>query len=217
MVVDNDYMMNENCPFCSLMYGSDQREFTRIIGYNDEFIAIRDRYPVTPGHTLLIPRRHIETPFELWGDEMLALNRIMRRQKQIIQAEDSSVEGFNIGFNVGTPAGQTVPHAHCHLIPRREGDVEDPIGGIRNVIPGKGNYIMKKVNKQQAFQELIEERMQAGITYMDAMVEYMTEHQLEPKQVARLISPAFLEKVTKEAVDNNVIKEDEEPGSVLPL
>jgi hypothetical protein len=64
---------------------------------------------------------------------------------------------------------------------------------------------------------LIEERMQVGITYVDAMVEYMVEHQLEPKHVAKLISPAFLEKVTKEAVANNVIKDDEEKGSVLPL
>ena len=76
---------------------------------------------------------------------------------------------------------------------------------------------MRKVNKQQAFQVLIEERMQAGLSYLDCMVEYMTEHQLEPKQVAKLISPAFLEKVTKEAVANNVIKDDEEKGSVLPL
>ena len=76
---------------------------------------------------------------------------------------------------------------------------------------------MRKVNKQQAFQVLIEERMQAGLSYVDCMVEYMTEHQLEPKQVAKLISPAFLEKVTKEAVANNVIKDDEEKWSVLPL
>lgn len=76
---------------------------------------------------------------------------------------------------------------------------------------------MRKVNKQQAFELLIQERMQAGVTYVDAMVEYMVEHQMEPKAVAKLISPAFLVKVTKEAVDNNVIKDDEEPGSVLPL
>ena len=76
---------------------------------------------------------------------------------------------------------------------------------------------MRKVNKQQAFQMLIEERMQVGITYVDAMVEYMVEHQMEPKQVAKLISPAFLVKITKEAVANNVIKKDDEEGSVLPL
>ena len=77
---------------------------------------------------------------------------------------------------------------------------------------------MKKVNKQQAFQVLMEERMATGETYVDAMVEYMTEHQLEAKQVAKLISPAFLEKITKEAVRNNVIKKDNnDEGSVLPL
>ena len=79
------------------------------------------------------------------------------------------------------------------------------------------NGIMKKVNKQQAFQVLMEERMEAGETYIDAMTEYMTEHQLEAKQVAKLISPAFLEKVTEEAERNNVIKKDNNEGSTLPL
>ena len=77
--------------------------------------------------------------------------------------------------------------------------------------------IMKKVNKQQAFQVLMEERMGMGETYIDAMTEYMTEHQLEPKQVAKLISPAFLEKITEEAERNNVIKKDNNEGSTLPL
>ena len=77
--------------------------------------------------------------------------------------------------------------------------------------------IMKKVNKQQAFQMLMEERMGMGETYIDAMTEYMTEHQLEPKQVAKLISPAFLEKITEEAERNNVIKKDNNEGSTLPL
>ena len=79
------------------------------------------------------------------------------------------------------------------------------------------NGIMRKVNKQQAFQVLMEERMEAGETYIDAMTEYMTEHQLEAKQVAKLISPAFLEKVTEEAERNNVIKKDNNEGSTLPL
>ena len=77
-------------------------------------------------------------------------------------------------------------------------------------------YNMRKVKKQQAFQMLIEEKMQAGVTYMDAMVEYMVEHELEAKQVAKLISPAFQEKIHCEAVNNNLIS-DEEKGSVLPL
>tara|TARA_B110000014_G_scaffold198856_1_gene148114 strand:- start:149 stop:379 length:231 start_codon:yes stop_codon:yes gene_type:complete len=76
---------------------------------------------------------------------------------------------------------------------------------------------VKKVNKQQAFQVLMEERMEAGETYIDAMTEYMTEHQLEAKQVAKLISPAFLKKVTEEAERNNVIKKDNNEDSVLPL
>jgi len=76
---------------------------------------------------------------------------------------------------------------------------------------------MRKVNKQQAFQVLMEERMAAGETYIDAMVEYMDEHQLEAKQVAKLISPAFLEKVTEEAIANNVIKKNDNEGSTLPL
>ena len=76
---------------------------------------------------------------------------------------------------------------------------------------------MRKVNKQQAFQVLMEERMEAGATYIDAMTEYMVEHQLEAKQVAKLISPAFLEKITEEAIANNVIKKDNNEGSTLPL
>ena len=133
-------MMNKNCEFCTLMYGPDQRRDDITTGFNDEWIAVRDNYPVTAGHTLLIPLRHIETPFELWGDEMLAFIRILKQQKRHLISNDETIEGFNIGFNSGVAAGQTIPHAHCHMIPRRFGDVDDPVGGVRNVIPGKGNY-----------------------------------------------------------------------------
>ena len=133
-------MMNENCPFCTLMYGPNQRRDDIMTGFNDEFLAGRDQFPVTEGHTLIIPLRHINTPFDFYGDEMLALVRILKHQKRLLVSNDESIEGFNVGFNVGFAGGQTVPHAHCHLIPRRYGDVEDPVGGIRNVIPGKGNY-----------------------------------------------------------------------------
>jgi|TARA_B100000953_G_C17662395_1_gene305763 diadenosine tetraphosphate (Ap4A) HIT family hydrolase len=122
------------------MYGPDQRRDDITTGFNDEWIAVRDNYPVTAGHTLLIPLRHIETPFELWGDEMLAFVRILKQQKRHLISNDETIEGFNIGFNSGVAAGQTIPHAHCHMIPRRFGDVDDPVGGVRNVIPGKGNY-----------------------------------------------------------------------------
>lgn len=146
-------MMNENdfpdrlllpdkppCPFCDLMYGPNQRRDDITIGFNDEWIAVYDQYPVTESHILVIPLRHINTPFELYGDEMLALIRILNKLKRHLLSNDESIEGFNIGFNSGAAAGQTVPHAHCHMIPRRWKDVEDPVGGIRNVIPGKGNY-----------------------------------------------------------------------------
>ena len=133
-------MKNENCPFCTLMYGPNQQRDDIQTGFNDEFLAVRDQYPVTEGHTLIIPLRHIDSPFDLYGDEMLALIRILKQQKRLLVSNDESIEGFNVGFNVGFVGGQTVPHAHCHLIPRRYGDVEDPVGGIRNVIPGKGNY-----------------------------------------------------------------------------
>jgi diadenosine tetraphosphate (Ap4A) HIT family hydrolase len=122
------------------MYGPDQRRDDITTGFNDEWIAVKDNYPVTEGHTLLIPLRHIESPFELWGDEMLAFIRLLKAQKRQLISNDESIEGFNIGFNAGTAAGQTIPHVHCHMIPRRFGDVDDPIGGVRNVIPGKGNY-----------------------------------------------------------------------------
>ena len=122
------------------MYGTNQRRDDIMTGFNDEFLAVRDQFPVTEGHTLIIPLRHINTPFDFYGDEMLALVRILKHQKRLLVSNDESIEGFNVGFNVGFAGGQTVPHAHCHLIPRRYGDVEDPVGGIRNVIPGKGNY-----------------------------------------------------------------------------
>lgn len=133
-------MMNENCEFCNLLYGRDQRRDDITTGFNDEWIAVRDNFPVTEGHTLLIPLRHIETPFELYGDESLAFVRILNQQKRHLISNDESIEGFNIGFNSGVAAGQTIPHCHAHMIPRRYGDVEDPVGGVRNVIPGKGNY-----------------------------------------------------------------------------
>lgn len=133
-------MKNANCPFCKLMYGPDQMMDDWFVQGNDEHIAVRDLYPVTDGHTLIIPRRHMETPFDMYGDETMALLRLLKQQQIWLMAEDPTIDGFNIGFNAGFSAGQTVPHAHCHLIPRRLGDVDDPIGGIRNVIPGKGNY-----------------------------------------------------------------------------
>ena len=123
---------DEACPFCAL-----PRE--RIIAANELALAVRDAYPVTPGHTLIITRRHVESWFGTTAGERLAIFELAERCRVELEAE-LEPEGYNLGVNVGAAAGQTVMHVHVHLIPRFKGDVEDPTGGIRNVIPGKANY-----------------------------------------------------------------------------
>jgi diadenosine tetraphosphate (Ap4A) HIT family hydrolase len=102
--------------------------------------ALRDAFPVTTLHTLVIPKRHVSGYFELGRAELNACHRFLEQEKQAIEGQDASVEGFNVGMNEGETAGQTVFHCHLHLIPRRSGNVEDPAGGVRNVVPGKGIY-----------------------------------------------------------------------------
>lgn len=112
----------------------------RVIAENSLAYAIRDGFPVTPLHTLIIPKRHVADYFGLTEAELLACNEMIKDAKAQIEREDSSVVAFNIGMNAGTAAGQTVFHCHIHLIPRRAGDVENPRGGVRHLIPGKGHY-----------------------------------------------------------------------------
>jgi len=127
-------MERENgCLFCNV--GEE-----RLIAGNDLAFAIRDGFPVTELHSLVIPRRHVSDYFELTEEELLACNELLRIVKEEILARDESVKGFNVGANSGLVAGQSVFHCHIHLIPRREGDVPNPKGGIRHVIPGKGAY-----------------------------------------------------------------------------
>ena len=121
------------CLFCEMTED-------RIIDRNDLAYAIRDGFPVTPLHTLIIPKRHAIDYFDLTKEELLACDELLKKTKQDIQAEDASVDGLNIGMNAGPSAGQTVFHCHIHLIPRRTGDVENPRGGVRHTIPGKGFY-----------------------------------------------------------------------------
>ena len=118
----------------------------KIIEENDLALVIRDAYPVTQGHTLVIPKRHAVDYFELTSAEVMAINQLILNQEKKLSASDKSIEGFNIGINCGEVAGQTIFHCHVHLIPRRSGDVESPEGGIRNVISGKGSY-RKKMNE----------------------------------------------------------------------
>ena len=107
---------------------------------NELAYAIRDAFPVTPLHTLVIPKRHVQSYFELDFAELEACNRLLYREKAAIEREDGDVQGFNVGVNDGEAAGQTISHCHIHLIPRRKHDVKDPRGGVRNVISGRAAY-----------------------------------------------------------------------------
>ena len=123
----------EGCLFCEI-----QKE--RILDEDNLFYVIRDGFPVTDLHTLVIPKRHVETYFDLYQPELNSCNRMIQKFKQQIEKEDVSVKGFNIGINNGEVSGQTIFHCHIHLIPRREGDVKNPRGGVRGVIPNKQGY-----------------------------------------------------------------------------
>lgn len=102
--------------------------------------AVYDRYPVSPGHALVIPRREVPDWLAASQDERSALIDLVGDVLAILQRERSP-DGFNVGFNLGNAAGQTVGHLHVHVIPRYAGDVDDPTGGVRGVIPGKANYL----------------------------------------------------------------------------
>jgi ATP adenylyltransferase len=121
------------CPFCDI-------DMNRVIESNEYALSFLDEYPVTKLHTLVIPKRHVATYFDLSDEERECIHELLKFNRARIQGEDSSVEGFNIGWNCGEVAGQTVFHAHVHLIPRRKNDVENPRGGVRHLIPGKGVY-----------------------------------------------------------------------------
>jgi diadenosine tetraphosphate (Ap4A) HIT family hydrolase len=107
---------------------------------NSLAFAMYDSFPVTPLHCLVIPKRHVEDFFQLTQDELLACNELLSVMRRNSLSQDTTIEGFNIGINVGEVAGQSIYHCHIHLIPRRRGDVENPKGGIRHLIPGKGSY-----------------------------------------------------------------------------
>lgn len=128
-------METTNCPFCHL---SPQVE---IICESDNCIAFFDGYPVSPGHTLIIPKRHVASYFDLTDDERAAMTKMMLDVKQKLE-ERFHPDGYNIGVNVGEHAGQSIFHCHMHLIPRYKGDVKNPKGGVRGVIPSKQKYLI---------------------------------------------------------------------------
>jgi diadenosine tetraphosphate (Ap4A) HIT family hydrolase len=119
------------CLFCNL----DRA----ILAETDLSRAFLDTFPVSQGHTLVIPKRHIETIWEMTNEEYADAFDLIRKVKHILKRKFDP-HGFNVGVNCGDAAGQTVFHAHIHLIPRYYGDVPDPRGGVRNIVPGKGKY-----------------------------------------------------------------------------
>jgi len=127
---------NNPCLFCNIKESGLALE-------NDKAYASYDSYPVSHLHCLIIPKRHVKDYFDLTDEEILSCNDLIKRIKNEILKKDSSVSGFNIGTNAGKIAGQSIMHCHIHLIPRREGDVENPQGGVRSVIPLKQHYTRK--------------------------------------------------------------------------
>tara|TARA_B100000768_G_C11226339_1_gene352965 strand:- start:86 stop:484 length:399 start_codon:yes stop_codon:yes gene_type:complete len=124
---------NNPCLFCNIKESGSVDE-------NALAYASYDTYPVSEFHCLIIPKRHVKDYFELTNDEVIACNELIKKLKEKILLKDLLVEGFNIGTNIGKASGQSVMHCHIHLIPRREGDVENPQGGVRSVIPLKQHY-----------------------------------------------------------------------------
>ena len=130
--LSEDYNKYETkCVFCNHM---------EVIAENKLAQAFYDKYPVTKGHMLIVPKRHVNGYFDLYQPELNAVNRLMRELRAKLMTEDSSITGFNVGTNDGVDAGQTIMHCHLHLIPRREGDAGNPTGGVRGVIPEKQKY-----------------------------------------------------------------------------
>ena len=128
---------NNPCLFCNSEVSGCAHE-------NDLAYASYDSYPVSEYHCLIIPKRHIKDYFDLSNEELIACNKLIKIVKKEITNKDTSVKGFNLGTNIGKVSGQSILHCHFHLIPRREGDVENPQGGVRSVIPKKQHYKREK-------------------------------------------------------------------------
>ena len=120
------------CPFCRL-------EISRILISNQYGMAFRDGFPISPGHTLIIPRQHVASLFDLTTEERQSLWELVAAVRTNLM-EEFHPDGFNVGLNDGQAAGQTVMHAHIHVIPRYKGDATDPRGGVRWIIPTKAAY-----------------------------------------------------------------------------
>ena len=127
---------NSPCIFCNV-----RKE--ELIFENELAYSSKDSYPVSKFHSLIVPKRHVQDYFELSAEEVKACHELILKTKEKILNDDITVKGFNIGTNSGKTAGQSIMHCHIHLIPRREGDVDNPQGGVRSVIPLKQHYTRK--------------------------------------------------------------------------
>ena len=130
--------MTEKCLFCN-------KKKQKIIYSSEFFFVVKDSYPVTKHHTLIIPHRHASNFFDLSDYEFNDLQKILKKQRQSLLDMDKEITGFNVGVNAGVDAGQSIMHCHIHLIPRRKGDIKNPRGGVRGVIPSRQKYV-KSVN-----------------------------------------------------------------------
>tara|TARA_B110000263_G_C15083737_1_gene407539 strand:- start:107 stop:505 length:399 start_codon:yes stop_codon:yes gene_type:complete len=128
---------NKPCLFCSIKVSGLTKK-------NELAYASYDSFPVSEGHCLIIPKRHVKDYFDLTNEEVIACNELIKDVKKEIELKDSTVKGFNVGTNSGKASGQSIMHCHIHLIPRRVGDVENPQGGVRSVIASKQHYKYKK-------------------------------------------------------------------------
>ena len=127
---------NNPCLFCNSKSSGVAHE-------NDLAYASYDTYPVTEQHCLIIPKRHVVDYFELSNEELIACNDLIKIVKNEVLDKDKNIKAFNVGTNAGKIAGQSIMHCHIHLIPRREGDVDNPQGGVRAVIPKNQHYKRK--------------------------------------------------------------------------
>lgn len=128
-----EHINKAGCPFCGLM---NERS---VLAASALAFAVYDKYPVNPGHVLVIPKTHFSNYFDLSLEEQSACWQLLNEVKNLIQ-QAFEPDGYNVGINVGESAGQTVPHVHLHLIPRYQNDVSDPRGGVRGVIPDRQKY-----------------------------------------------------------------------------
>ena len=126
----------EDCLFCDF----DNPE---LIEEGEHCYSRRDGYPVSQYHTLIIPKRHVASYFDLEEYEVVDMHKMLNKMRARIKEWDETVSGFNLGVNVGKDAGQSIFHVHMHLMPRRKGDIDNPQGGVRGVIPSKRTYVRK--------------------------------------------------------------------------